>query len=362
MTTATARYSLNKIVLGTDNVDVVNDFNVNWDAIDLKLGSQVCTSSTRPASPVQGMQIYETDTGATRTYTGSAWSTSDILVGTSSSRPANPILGDYLYETDTGAFAVYVGSGNWRYRNVFNCTSGTRPTSVASGAAIYETDTKRFLIYNGASWEQKAFGTFVCTSGTHPASPFQGLEIFETDTGLSATYNGTAYLYGLQQAAVTQVLGSTTASITFSGLPAINGYMLKWSARMSDANAAEQLYLRFNGDTGSNYLWEVNQANNAAVAGTTSGAAVAFIQAGTVTANSATANYWATGFVIVNCGGTGMYTTATSYGSAFATTTNMWAGVYGGQWNSTATVTSITMLGATGSFLTGSRFSLYAMP
>lgn len=32
-----------------------------------------CTSGTRPSSPVEGMTIYETDTDAIRTYSGSAW-------------------------------------------------------------------------------------------------------------------------------------------------------------------------------------------------------------------------------------------------------------------------------------------------
>lgn len=33
----------------------------------------VCTSSTRPASPYEGMVIYETDTNQVRVYDGSAW-------------------------------------------------------------------------------------------------------------------------------------------------------------------------------------------------------------------------------------------------------------------------------------------------
>ncbi len=33
----------------------------------------VCTSSTRPAAPADGQPIYETDTGRSRTWTGSTW-------------------------------------------------------------------------------------------------------------------------------------------------------------------------------------------------------------------------------------------------------------------------------------------------
>lgn len=227
MTTTTTRYGLVKIQPLSDNVDVVVDFNNNWDAIDLKLGSQVCTSSTRPASPVQGMDIYETDTGATRTYSGSAWAPSPLMVATSSARPANPITGDTIYETDTGAIAVYVGGGNWRYRSVYNGTSSTRPTSVASGASLYETDTKRFLIYNGSSWENKAYIAFVCTSSTHPSSPFQGLVIYETDKSRALIYDGANYVpLGEQLMAApisTSSLGTATSGTTET-FDAVLGY------------------------------------------------------------------------------------------------------------------------------------------
>lgn len=42
-----------------------------WPAVTT--GSIICTSSTRPASPFAGQQIYETDTSLSYTYSGSAW-------------------------------------------------------------------------------------------------------------------------------------------------------------------------------------------------------------------------------------------------------------------------------------------------
>lgn len=39
----------------------------------------VCTSGTRPSSPVAGMTIFETDTKMERRYTGSAWKASGVL-------------------------------------------------------------------------------------------------------------------------------------------------------------------------------------------------------------------------------------------------------------------------------------------
>lgn len=40
-----------------------------------------CTSTTRPASPVEGMTIYETDTDIYQTWTGSAWSNMQNFIG-----------------------------------------------------------------------------------------------------------------------------------------------------------------------------------------------------------------------------------------------------------------------------------------
>jgi len=42
-----------------------------WPAVTT--GTIICTSSTRPASPFAGQQIYETDTSLSYTYSGSAW-------------------------------------------------------------------------------------------------------------------------------------------------------------------------------------------------------------------------------------------------------------------------------------------------
>jgi hypothetical protein len=192
VTTTTARYALNKIVEATDNVDVVNDFNVNWDGIDLKLGTQVCTSSTRPASPVQGMLIYETDTTFVRVYKGSSWVDTSMASCLSSAFPANPITGDVVYTTDKNAVAVYTGS-IWQWQSTVICTSSTRPTvALANGVDIYETDTKRVMVWNGSSWDNHS-GALVCTSTTRPTAG-AGMVVYETDTGKTTVYTGSAWV------------------------------------------------------------------------------------------------------------------------------------------------------------------------
>jgi hypothetical protein len=306
------------------------------------------------------------------THVEANFTTIDGLMGlvkcTSTSRPTTTYGGQGIFETDTLRVAVNSGTKAapvWTYIShaALSGTLAGRPTIGRTvGELYYETDTLRLVVWNGAAWEQKAFANYVCTSSTHPASPFQGLEIYETDTGLSAVYTGSNYAYNLQQIAPTQKLVSNVASVTFNIPSGLNGVMLTWRARSSSAVTAEMLLMQLNGDTGNDYLWEVDQANNATVAGTTSGAATNKIQIGTVTGNSATALYFSSGQTLIDgVSDTTNYKTAAGIGAAFSTTTNMWSGVYGGQWNSAAAVTSVTIFAQTGNLMTGSQFKAYGL-
>jgi len=55
-----------------DDVDV-SEINTNSDIIDANIGWVICTSSTRPGSPWDGMGIYETDTDRFYVRAESAW-------------------------------------------------------------------------------------------------------------------------------------------------------------------------------------------------------------------------------------------------------------------------------------------------
>ncbi|HEV2346440.1 MAG TPA: hypothetical protein VGS97_20240 [Actinocrinis sp.] len=296
----------------------------------------------------------------------------DSLMGAvdclSTARPTVTYKGQIVYEHDSLRYAQNTGtkaSPVWTYMShaAITGTSSSRPTSgLSAGELLFETDTQYLLSYTGSSWRHQSFCNYSVTSSSHPSSVFTGLEIYESDTGLSAVYNGSNFMYQVAQAAPTQTLGTTTASVTFSGLPTgVNAFKVRWSARCSDANAAEQFKVQLNGAVGSSYIWEVNQANNTTVAATTSAGASTFIQMGTVTAASATADYWASGEFTVDNGGASQFPNVQGTAAAFATTTNMWCGVYSGLYAVAGSVTSITMFGATGSFIAGSQFSIYAL-
>lgn len=71
-------------------------------------GRIICTSSTRPATPYPGMEIYETDTALVLTWNGTVWrSASTMQVATSTTRPASPANGQTIFETDSGLVRVW---------------------------------------------------------------------------------------------------------------------------------------------------------------------------------------------------------------------------------------------------------------
>lgn len=73
-----------------------------------------CTSATRPASPDEGMTVYETDTDRYSTYTGSAWVTlGQTITGTYTptltATSVNPTLGSG--GSAQGRYTLF--NGNW---------------------------------------------------------------------------------------------------------------------------------------------------------------------------------------------------------------------------------------------------------
>lgn len=57
----------------TDNTRIWEHIQNAATDIDALLGAKPCTASTRPSSPFQGQQIYETDTRLLRMWDGTAW-------------------------------------------------------------------------------------------------------------------------------------------------------------------------------------------------------------------------------------------------------------------------------------------------
>jgi hypothetical protein len=76
-----------------------------------------------------------------------------MIICTSTTRPANPFQGLVIYETNVNRIFSWDGAV-WVYRGgVILCTSTNRPSAnLFVGFMIYETYTKKFWIYDGVTW------------------------------------------------------------------------------------------------------------------------------------------------------------------------------------------------------------------
>jgi hypothetical protein len=203
-------------------------------------------------------------------------------------------------------------------------------------------------------------GPVAVTSTTHPASPNPGTQILETDTGLTAQWNGSAWVYGRQLIAK-QLLSSSQASITFTVPtgPAFSTLRVAWSARSDNASPATYMCVQFNGDTSSHYLFQINQVNNATPDPGNSGGTTNLIEVGTMAAATATSGYIGSGeFMIPNASGA-TFKQVSGYSSSMNSTTNGYAGVYGGTWLASTQITSITLFPFAGNLIAGSAAYLY---
>lgn len=140
----------------------------------------VCTSTTRPASPNAGQEIYETDTTRLLVWSGTAWEQKAFatLVCTSSTRPAAPFQGMQIFETDTGNTSIWSGAawetavheGAWTsYTPTFNGTLGNG-TVAGSYFKVGRSATVRVQFQMGSTTTISGTMTFTLpfTAATPP--------------------------------------------------------------------------------------------------------------------------------------------------------------------------------------------------
>ena len=150
----------------------------------------------------------------------------------------------------------------------------------------------------------------------------------------------------------TSTLGSTTASVTFSSISGSYTDLVIVCGSLKYVTGDDDAFVRFNGDTGTNYSW--TQLNgNGATASSNRGTSTSGIRAinGMTTTDPGT--------TIINIQN---YSNSTTYKTTLSRHSTGFAGAFAGLWRNTAAVTSVTIinLGA-GGFATGSTFTLYGI-
>jgi hypothetical protein len=165
--------------------------------------------------------------------------------------------------------------------------------------------------------------------------------------------------FGTYELIQTTILGSTTASVTFSGLSEYAGLYkhLQIRAVPKISTADNALHIQVNADTGNNYRWHMLY--------TSTGTSVLSFDSGSTSSVRATytpdttANIFAATIVdILDPFSTTKNKTIRSLGG-YGTPR---LGLYSGVWLNTNAVTEIKLIAIAGSsLLTGSRFSLYGI-
>lgn len=164
--------------------------------------------------------------------------------------------------------------------------------------------------------------------------------------------------------AISTLVG-TAASITFSSIPTtFNSLHLTGYFRSDNAATSATMFLRFNGDTGSNYDYQVVQGN-AAVASASEGLAQTQIGIGHSVGNTGGANLFSGISTAIqgyaSSANNKALTSKSSYKggtSSGSLTVTIWSGF----WRSNAPVTSLTVFPSAGNLVSGSRLVLYGVP
>ena len=148
-----------------------------WPAVTT--GTIICTSSTRPASPFAGQQIYETDTSLPYTYNGTIWTSSlpAFLSASGTDVTAGAFGGNIIYTFATvtltpGTWLVTAGMGlintttaDGTTVGLYNRTTSTEVASSRGGTGTTQTALEASLVSRQVSMTVTA-NTQVCPYGT----------------------------------------------------------------------------------------------------------------------------------------------------------------------------------------------------
>jgi len=161
----------------------------------------------------------------------------------------------------------------------------------------------------------------------------------------------------------TTVLSSTSASVTFSSIASTYSHLQIRVAARTDRNfGVDNLGLRFNSDSGSNYythfLYNNGSSNTSAALGVNSWIYAARLPDASIAANA----FGSSVIDVLDYKSSNKNKTIRSIYGSSTTGTYPWNGLTSGIWVNTSAITSISVLPVTGpNFVAGSRFSLYGI-
>lgn len=160
-------------------------------------------------------------------------------------------------------------------------------------------------------------------------------------------------------------LGSSTASVTFTNLGQYSDFQhlqIRYVVRSSISDVVDELFIYFNGDTGSNYSNHYLRSNGSSITSNANSSYGKLYDWGnTITGNTAPANSFGVGVMdILDPFETSKYTTVRTLGGSPYSNAGYIA-LNSGLWQNTSAITTMEFDLPTSAFLAGSRFSLYGL-
>lgn len=177
----------------------------------------------------------------------------------------------------------------------------------------------------------------------------------------SKRVSDTGAMFPLQ---VVTVGAAGASSITFSNIPQTYAHLqIRFVARnaaISPGNASQSVYIRFNGDTGSNYAYHYLNGNGTSASAVSGTSQTLILLPDSATQNLNTAGLFSAGIVdILDYSSSAKNTTIRHIGGAIADNEDD-ISLTSGLWINTSAITSITFT-SVDIFVANSRFSLYGI-
>ncbi len=162
--------------------------------------------------------------------------------------------------------------------------------------------------------------------------------------------------YGAYELISTAYGTGSSGTITFSSIPSTYKHLQIRLTNKNTNNAYDVLYLRFNGDSATNYSYHTLYGSGTSVA-SSSGSSTTFAR---LTGGNGTVDgYTASVVDVLDYGNTSKNTTVRVLDGYSGASPRIF--IQSGAWRNTAAVTSISITDSDSNFTTASRFSLYGI-
>lgn len=329
--------------------------------------------ATLPRKDITVLRVYDHDEDSS-TFRKAQ---SEYIVGTAAGSPAEPSVPSGSFKISTidvpnsggGSPSVTLNypytvasGGTLPVRNVTERTAIT----PFDGMVIERQDrSPRWLeLYDGTAW--RVITDAVCSStsdrDTAITNPYTGQRAFVTADLLTYRYTGSAWVvHGLYRQ--TTLLGADAASVTLSSIPStLKRLAVTWTARSTAAAVFDDLRMRINGNTGTNYFGNLHTQQNTTISSFAEVSLTYGTVGGGIAAASAAASNFGSGEVTFTGWNAPASRPALNWlwaGHMFESAANSFYSQGGGLFIVAGPYTSLTFLAGAGNLKAGSEFTVY---